>query len=291
MESVLSQCTKNVPLAPYTTLKIGGSAEYWFEPDTLEALVAFLKHKPKDLPITILGEGSNTLIRDGGIKGVVLHLHNLAKVKVKEHKITAQAGATNGKVARAAREASLTGVEFLCGIPGSIGGALAMNAGAYGHQTADNLVSVDVITDEGELKTLKPEEIGFKYRATNLPKNWIFIAASFMLSPGNKDDIRARMREINRERSGSQPLEKPSSGSWFKNTDQQKAWQIVDKAGCRGMKVGNAQVSEKHSNFFVNLGGATAADMEKLSQEVEAKIKSSLGIQMHREVKIIGEKV
>lgn len=288
--SVLTRCQQNVLLAPYTTLKIGGNAEYFFEPENIDDLVCFMQEKPNDLEISILGEGSNILVRDSGVKGIIIHLSKLSNVEIVGNKIVAEAGATSGKVARAAREASLKGIEFLCGIPGSIGGALAMNAGAYGYQTADNLISVKVITDEGEIKNLSPDEVGFEYRKTGLPKNWIFIEATFKLPDGDKNEIRNRMREINKERRTSQPLDKPSSGSWFKNTEKGSAWKITDQAGCRGMQVGNAQVSEKHSNFFVNLGGATSEDMENLSNKVEKQIQDKLGIKMHREVKIIGEK-
>jgi UDP-N-acetylmuramate dehydrogenase len=291
MKSYLDKCQKNISLAPYTTLKIGGNAEYFFEPENIDDLATFIKDKPQDIPVTILGEGSNILVRDGGVKGIIIRLNKLSNVEVCDDEILAQAGASSGKVSRAAREAGLKGVEFLCGIPGSVGGALAMNAGAYGYQTADNLISVNVITNAGEIKILSPQEIGFEYRKTGLPNGWIFVSATFKLEQGNKDEIRDRMRKINRDRSTSQPLNKPSSGSWFKNTEDQKAWQITDKAGCRGMQVGNAQVSEKHSNFFVNLGGATAKDMENLSEKVEKQIQEKLGLTMHREVKIIGDAV
>lgn len=288
MPDALSLCQTDVPLSPLTTLKIGGVAEYFFQPQNLVELADFIRHKPQGMDITLLGEGSNILIRDGGIAGVVISLKNLVEVVVTGETVTAQAGATSGKVARAAREAGLTGIEFLCGIPGSVGGALYMNAGAYGHQTADNLISVEVMTSEGELKTLTPEEVGFSYRKNNLPVGWLFVGATFKLQKGDKEAIRSRMREINKERATSQPLNMPSSGSWFKNLEDKKAWQITDEAGCRGMRVGQAQVSEKHSNFFVNLGGATAQDMEKLSEKVEQQIKEKLGITMHREVRIIG---
>ncbi len=290
MSNIFDKCQKDVALAPYTTLKIGGNAEYFFEPESVKELADFIKNKPQNINITILGEGSNSLISDNGISGIVIHLNKLSNVKVDGVNVIAEAGATSGKTARSAREASLTGIEFLCGIPGSIGGALAMNAGAYGYQTADNLISVDVITNTGKLKTMQPDEIGFEYRKTGLPNGWIFISATFKLKHGNKDDIRNQMRKINKERVTSQPINMPSSGSWFKNSDEHgSAWKITEKAGCRGMRVGNAQVSEKHANFFVNLGGATSADMEELSQKVENKIKEKLGIKMHREVKALGK--
>ena len=231
-----------------------------------------------------------------GIRGAVVRLNpGLTAVSVlPENRIRAEAGATSGKVARAAREASLTGVEFLCGIPGSIGGALMMNAGAYGTETVDNLVSFEVLNEQGDHLTLAPEDLEFTYRHSGLPRGWVFVAATFQLIPGDKNEIRDKMRHINKSRSTSQPLDMPSSGSWFKNPKREDlgaahAWQATEKAGCRGMQVGQAQVSEKHCNFFVNLGGATAADMLALSDKVEAQIQEKLGITMVREVKTLGE--
>lgn len=287
---------KNEPLAPYTTLKIGGVADIFIEPENLEDLANIVKYKPVDMPITVLGKGSNVLISDKGIRGIVVHMENCCdKVEVNGHKIYAEAGAASGKVARSAREVSLTGAEFLCGIPGSVGGALKMNAGAYGHETMPIVESVELITDEGELVTKTPDEIGYSYRKTNIPDGWMYAAATFVLEAGDKDEIRNQMRQINKDRSTSQPLKMPSSGSWFKNVvhddgSRTNAWKIVDEAGCRGLQLGGAQVSEKHSNFFVNAGGATASEMMELTDKVEQIIKEKLGITIQREVRLIGEK-
>jgi len=286
--------TFDAPLAPLTTLKIGGCADVLFEPASFDDLANFLKHKNEDTPVTLLGEGSNMLVRDGGIAGVVIYLgKGTDNVILDGHKIYAEAGAKSGKVARTAREAALTGVAFLCGIPGSIGGALKMNAGAYGQETADTLASVNVITDKGERKTLQPEELNFSYRHSDLPKGWIYEGAIFVLTPGDKEEIRAQMRQINRDRSTSQPLNKPSSGSWFKNPtlpngEKTNAWKVVAEAGCRGWQVGQAQVSEKHSNFFVNLGGATASDILELTVKVQKEVKAKFGVDLVQEVRVIG---
>lgn len=283
------------PLAPYTTLKIGGPADVLFKPADLEDFIHFWKNRPKEVAITFLGEGSNMMVRDGGIRGVVVRLGKaVSDVIVEGTVITAYAGATSGKVARVAREHGLTGVEFLCGIPGSIGGALKMNAGAYGQETVDCLTYVDILDEHGARQTLKPEDLNFKYRHSDLPEGCVFLSATFTLKEGNKAEIRDRMRQINKNRSTSQPLNMPSSGSWFKNPKREdlginNAWQAVEKAGCRGLRVGAAQVSEKHANFFVNTGEATASDMEKLSEQVEVTIKEKLGIEMIREVRIIGD--
>jgi len=258
-------------------------------------LAYFMAKKPQDIALTVVGEGSNILIRDGGIKGVVVLLgKGCDNVTVTGARITAEAGANSGKVARTARTEGLTGGEFLCGIPGSVGGAVKMNAGAYNTEVKDILDSATVLLKDGTRQTLTNEELGFGYRHSSLPDGAIVVEATFNLKPGDKDEIREKMRQINRERSTSQPLNMPSSGSWFKNHVDKKgvktnAWKLVDKAGCRGLKYGNAQVSEKHCNFFVNLGGATAADMEKLSTMVEEKVHEKMGIKLGREVRFIGE--
>lgn len=291
---ILKTLPQNIELASYTTVKIGGPADAFFAPQTTEELAQFIKQKPAGLPLTLLGEGSNMVIRDGGIRGVVIHLKNLGGVSVNGTKITAQAGATCGKVARTARENGLAGLAFFCGIPGSVGGALKMNAGCYGCQTADDLVDVQVMTAEGELRTLSPDFFNYAYRHSELPKEWVFLGATWQLEEGDKEELRAEMKRINAERRESQPLNMPSSGSWFKNITlpdgtKKNAWRIVDEAGCRGWRVGDAQVSEKHCNFFVNLGQATAAQMEELSQKVEKEVERNLGVKLEREVRFLGE--
>tara|TARA_R110000868_G_scaffold218576_2_gene469277 strand:+ start:197873 stop:198784 length:912 start_codon:yes stop_codon:yes gene_type:complete len=286
----------NAPLAPYTTLKIGGIADVLFVPESLEDLTHFMQHLSLEIPVSVLGEGSNMMLRDGGIEGVVIRMNEgLNHVDVEGCIITAEAGATGGKVARAAREHNLTGAEFLCGIPGSVGGALKMNAGAYGHETADILESVQVITETGALKTLLPADLEFSYRHSALPQRWLFVGAVFKLAKGDKEEIRQKMRQINKDRATSQPLNKPSSGSWFKNItlpdgSKKHAWQVVDEAGCRGLTFGGAQVSEKHCNFFINANNATAHDMETLTEMVEKQVYDKLKIVLQREVRFVGRK-
>lgn len=284
--------TANKPLADLTTIKVGGPAQWWADFADIEDLQQFLRHKPADLPLTIIGEGSNVVIKDAGIAGVVTSFSQIAAhVRTEGTVLHAQAGATCGKAARAAREAGLAGLAFYAGIPGSIGGALRMNAGCYGVETADHLVSADVLTPTGEMRTLTPSEIGYGYRHCKLPPDWLFISATYQLKPGSKDDIRAEMRRINKERRESQPLKHRSSGSWFKNPVvhgvKKSAWRCVDEVGCRGLRVGDAQVSEKHSNFFINLGQATATDLLTLSEQVEAAVYQKLGIQLEREARFI----
>lgn len=294
LPNVKGTYTPHAPLAPYTTLKIGGPADVLFEPADVEDLITFWKNKPSDVPCFVLGEGSNLLIKDGGISGVVVRLGaSISDVVVEGHLIHAYAGATSGKVSRVAREHGLAGVEFLCGIPGSIGGALKMNAGAYGQETSDFLASVDILMPSGQIETVVPEKLDFAYRQSHLPEGCLFLKATFSLKKGDKSQIKEKMRSINKNRISSQPLNKPSSGSWFKNPKREdlgltNAWQAVDAVACRGVSVGGAQVSEKHANFFINTGDATAEDMLALTALVEEKIEKKFGITMVKEVKIVG---
>ncbi len=293
LPAIRGQYIKNHPLADMTTIKVGGPAEIWANFADIQDLQSFLQAKPTDLPLTIIGEGSNMVIRDSGIAGVVTSLGAIASsVNITaDNQLCAEAGATCGKAARAAREAGLAGLAFYAGIPGSIGGALRMNAGCYGAETVDRLVSIEVLTDKGEKRQIEPTALQYGYRHCQLPAGWIFIGATYQLEPGNKDDIRAEMRRINKERRESQPLDQRSSGSWFKNPVvngvQKSAWRCVDEAGCRGLRIGDAQVSEKHSNFFINRGHATAADLLTLSQQVETAVKEKLGIKLEREARFI----
>lgn len=278
-------------LREHTTFCIGGKAEVVFFPQDLDDLATFWANRPQNTPITLLGGGSNILIRDGGIAGVVVYIaEGCDAVKTDGLEMYAEAGASTGKVARAARAAELTGLEFLCGIPGSMGGALVMNAGCYGDELCDSLTAVDVIDDSGQRKTLPPVFFRFGYRQSTLPEGWIFTGAHMRLEKGEKTAIRDRMREINKKRADSQPLKWPNAGSLFKNPAGHKAWELIDIAGCRGMRKGDAQVSEKHSNFFINLGSASAAEMEDLAEEVRKKVKEASGITLEWEVRLLGDR-
>jgi UDP-N-acetylmuramate dehydrogenase len=290
LPKVAGAYTAEAPLATLTTFGIGGPAEVLFSPLNLDDLAHFLRGRPQHLALTLLGGGSNILIRDGGIPGVVIHLgKGCDGVTVEGQRIRAEAGASTGKLARVAREAGLAGIEWICGVPGTIGGALVMNAGCYGGEMKDHLVAVEVVTDQGERKTLNPAEVGFVYRGSHLPKGWVFAAAVLELPQGDKATIRERMREVNHKRAATQPLELPNAGSLFKNPPGPvKAWQLIEQAGCRGRRKGDAQVSEKHCNFFVNLGQATAADMEDLAEEVRAAVQNVTGVTLEWEVKRLG---
>jgi UDP-N-acetylmuramate dehydrogenase len=280
------------PLDAYTTFRIGGPAEVLCEPQDLDDFCAFLRGKPQDVGLTIIGDGSNILVRDGGISGVVVRLaKGCDSVSVEGNKIRAQAGASTGKVARAAREAELTNLEWICGIPGSIGGALVMNAGCYGWEMVDVLDEITLIDPRGTQHIVAPQDVAPRYRGTTIPEGWYYGGCVFRLEKGHKDEIRERMREVNTKRRLSQPLELPNAGSLFKNPDGHKAWQLIEKAGCRGLRRGDAQVSEKHCNFFVNLGKATAADMEDLAEEVRSRVLATTGVTLEWEVRRLGERL
>lgn len=291
--------TRNQPLAPLTTIEVGGPAEVWAHVANWDGMAVLARWcNANKVPLTLIGKGSNMMIRDGGIGGVVAHVaKGFDALVANGNTIYAEAGAACGTVARAAREAELEGMAFFGGIPGSVGGALRMNAGAYGFETYARMKQLWVIDAAGETRQVAPDFVKPRYRGTELPEGWIYKAAQWELPSGNKEEIRAQMQEINRARSTSQPLHLPSSGSWFKNVERNgervNAWKIVDEAGCRMMRVGGAMVSEQHANFFVNIGktegqSATAAEFEALSQQVEAQVKERLGIVMEREVRFTG---
>jgi UDP-N-acetylmuramate dehydrogenase len=299
---------RNIPLADYTTIAVGGPAEVWAEVrgwDGLAALVAWCHGH--GIMLTLVGKGSNLMVRDGGIAGVVAHISKgFDAVEVDGTHIYAEAGAACGTVARAAREAELEGLAFFGGIPGSVGGALRMNAGAYGGETFADLQDVWVIDCAGETKKMHPADLKPRYRGTELPDGWVYKAGRWALRQSDKEIIRKQMQEINRARSSTQPLHMPSSGSWFKNPvlavdgvlgkagEKVNAWRVVEAAGCRGLRVGGAMVSEQHANFFVNVGAhekgvsATSADFEALSVAVEAAVLAKLGITIEREVRWVG---
>jgi UDP-N-acetylmuramate dehydrogenase len=298
------------PLAAETTIKVGGPAQVWAPIENwpqASALLAFAH--AHNIPLTVLGKGSNMVVNDGGIEGIVMPLgKGCDAVSIEGTTLYAEAGAACGTAARAAREAGLTGLAFFGGIPGSIGGALRMNAGAYGTETFASISEIVLLDAQGEEVTEKPQFVQPRYRGTTLPQGWLFKAARWQLAVGDKEAIRAQMREINHARSTSQPLALPSSGSWFKNVAVSEdnlatlqriwpqaqvggvvnAWRIVDAAGCRGWVQGGAQVSEQHCNFFVNMGGATAAQMEILSVRVEAAVWQKFALTLEREVRFIG---
>jgi UDP-N-acetylmuramate dehydrogenase len=287
----------NAPLADLTWFRVGGPAEVLFRPADTTDLVHFMLGKPSDVPVTIIGVGSNLLVRDGGVPGVVIRLgKEFSNMTVwgpdedfPKPEITVGAGASDVRVAMFAQENSIGGLEFLRGIPGTIGGALRMNAGAYGKEIKDVIKQAEVLDPQVGLRTLTVEELGYSYRHCSLPEDWIFIRASLGGEIGDKAEIKKRMDEIQAAREGSQPIRSRTGGSTFANPEGHKAWQLIDAAGCRGLVVGDAQVSEQHCNFLINRGNATAADLETLGEAVRGRVKAQSGIELRWEIKRIGK--
>ncbi len=277
-------------LSRITWFRVGGPAEVMFRPADAEDLAAFLRDRPADVPLTVIGVGSNLLVRDGGVRGVVIRLGGeFATIDIEGDEVLAGAAALDGNVAHAAALAGLAGLEFLAGIPGTIGGALRMNAGAYGREMKDVLVAAEAVDGNGVLHTLSPADMDMSYRHTGVPDDYIFTAARLRGVPGNKGDIVARIREIQEMRAATQPVRTRTGGSTFKNPPNAKAWELIDAAGCRGLAVGGARVSDQHCNFLINEGAATAADIEALGEEVRRRVKDHSGITLEWEIRIIGE--
>ncbi len=285
---VRGRLTADAPLAPLIWFKAGGIAETLFEPADVADLSAFLADLPAT-PILPLGLGSNLIVRDGGVAGVTVRLGKaFAGVRLDGTTIIAGAGAPGIAVASAARDAGLAGLEFLRGIPGTIGGAVRMNAGAYGREVADCLIEATVVRRDGSVMTLRPAEIGFGYRHSDLPPDAIVVEAVFRAAPGDRAAITAEMDRIAAEREASQPLRQRTGGSTFANPPGDKAWRLIDAAGCRGLRRGGAQVSEKHTNFLINTGDATSADLEGLGDDVRARVLAHSGIDLRWEIVRVG---
>jgi UDP-N-acetylmuramate dehydrogenase len=291
---VRGRLTAHAPLAGITWFRVGGPAEIMFRPADRDDLAGFLAGKPAGLPVTMIGVGSNLLVRDGGVPGVVIRLgREFARVTAEDEQIRAGAAALDLNVAVAARDAGLAGLEFLSGIPGTIGGALRMNGGAYGREMTDVVVEGEALDGSGHLHRLTHKDFGFSYRHCDLPEDWIFTG---VLLQGRRDDpqaIQARMAEIQKAREESQPIRTRTGGSTFANPSTpeargRKAWQLIDEAGCRGLRIGGAQVSERHCNFLINTGDATAADIETLGEEVRRRVKEKTGVTLEWEIRRIG---
>ncbi len=276
-------------LAPFTWFRVGGPAEWLVRPADAEDLVALLAGLDAATPLTILGAASNLIIRDGGFRGVVLRLGGaFGKVAVEADGVIAGAASLDATVAEHAAAAGLTGLEFLSGIPGSIGGAVAMNAGAYGREVTDTLDWAEIATPAG-IQRLPASAFAFSYRHATLPPRGVVIRARFNAQPGAASTIAARMTEIRVAREATQPTRARTGGSTFKNPPGQKAWELIDAAGCRGLTLGAAQVSEKHCNFLLNTGGATAAELEALGEQVRARVLAQSGVTLEWEIKRIGD--
>jgi UDP-N-acetylmuramate dehydrogenase len=289
MPDLRGRLLANQSLAELTWFRVGGPAQVFFLPEDENDLAYFLSNLPADIPVTVIGAGSNTIARDGGVPGVVVRLgRGFNEITVEEsHRIIAGAALLDVMVARAARYAGIAGLTFLSGIPGSIGGALRMNGGAYGGETKDVLVEARGVDRRGNLLTFGNADMGFGYRQCGVPDDVIFTRAVFQGRAGDPNAIGAEMAEIKHKREASQPRNR-TGGSTFKNPPGSSAWKLVDEAGCRGLTVGGAQVSPLHSNFLINLGKASAADIETLGETVRARVKAHSGVELEWEIKRIG---
>jgi UDP-N-acetylmuramate dehydrogenase len=286
---VAGKMTPNAPLAPLVWFKSGGAADWLFEPKDLADLQHFLRALDPCVPVMALGLGSNMIVRDGGVPGVVVRLGKaFAGVNAAEHVLNCGGGASGILVSSTARDAGSAGMEFLRSIPGTVGGFVRMNGGAYGGEVKDILVDCDVVLRNGDLVTLPVADLHYSYRHSELPEGAIVVAARFKGVPGDPEAIQAEMDRISASREASQPLRSKTGGSTFKNPDGHKAWQLVDEAGCRGLQIGGAQVSEKHTNFLINTGDATSADIEALGEEVRARVKAKSGVDLHWEIQRVG---
>jgi len=279
-----------VPLGPLTWLRVGGPARFLFQPADLEDLATLRRELGGTWPLFPMGAASNLLVRDGGIRAVVVRLGGeLARIEVEGTTLVAGAGARDQRVAREACRAGLSGLEFLIGIPGTIGGAVKMNAGAFGSETAERLSWAELLDGEGRLHRLRRDELGLAYRRSALPAEAIVVRAAFALVPGDPAAIRARMDAIRAEREAAQPSGVATGGSTFKNPPGAKAWRLIEAAGCRGLRQGAAMVSEKHCNFLINTGGATAAELEDLGELVRARVRAHSGVTLEWEIVRVGD--
>ncbi|OYQ32393.1 UDP-N-acetylenolpyruvoylglucosamine reductase [Niveispirillum lacus] len=286
---IRGRLTPDAPLGPSTWFRVGGKAEMLFRPADADDLSYFLAHCPDDVPVTVMGVASNLLVRDGGVPGVVIRLGGpFADVAVEGDRIIAGAGALDLNVALTAQGAGLAGLEFLSGIPGTIGGAVRMNGGAYGAETVDVILSADGIDRRGVRRHYSRDDLHLTYRHCGVPEDVIFTSARFQGRPDDPTAIQARIDAIQQARADSQPVRARTGGSTFANPDGHKAWQLIDAAGCRGLTIGGAQISEKHCNFLLNLGDATAHDIESLGEEVRARVKARSGVDLHWEIRRIG---
>jgi UDP-N-acetylmuramate dehydrogenase len=290
LPKVHGRLTADAPLAPLVWFKSGGKAEWLFEPKDVADLQGFLADLDPAVPVMALGLGSNLIVRDGGVPGVVVRLGKAfaAVTRLDATTLRCGGGASGILVSSTARDAGISGIEFLRSIPGTVGGFVRMNGGAYGREVKDILVDCEIVLRDGRLRGLEPGELGYTYRHSELPEGAVVVSATFRGQPGEPAAIQAEMDRIAAAREESQPLRSRTGGSTFKNPPGTKAWQVIDHAGCRGLRVGEAQVSEKHCNFLLNLGGASSADIEALGEEVRARVLDHSGVMLEWEIQRVG---
>jgi len=292
LPTVRGRLTPNAPLGPQCWFRVGGPADVLFRPADRDDLCAFLAACPADIPVMPIGVGSNLLVRDGGVDGVVIRLgKEFGQIEQQDGKLYAGGGVMDLTLALTARDAALAGLEFLSGIPGTVGGAVKMNAGAYGRETKDCLLYADIVMRDGVHKRLTAAELDLSYRHSNLADDSIVVGAAFQTTPGNRDEIARKIDDIQQARADSQPVRARTGGSTFANPPgDKKAWQLIDAAGLRGHQVGGAQISEKHCNFLINTGDATAEDLEALGETARVRVIELYGIPLRWEIKRTGRK-
>ncbi len=290
LPTVRGRYSANVDLSKSTWFQVGGAAEVVFKPADVQDLAFFMKERPQDVPLHVIGIGSNLLIRDGGIPGVVIRLgRGFTNIAVQEdNSVIAGAAVLDRNLAIAAQEEGLGGLEFFCGVPGAIGGAVRMNAGCYGSEVKDVLRNALIVTSKGAIVQMAPEDLGFSYRHSNLKKHDIIVAACFKGEASNPDEIQLKMQKLLKDREDSQPIRERTGGSTFANPEGVSAWQLIDEAGCRGLCQGGAQMSEKHCNFMLNTGNATAEDLETLGEEVRRRVFETSGVTLRWEIQRLG---
>jgi len=290
MSALRGRLMANQSLAELTWFRVGGPAQVLFMPEDEAGLADFLAHLPAEIPVVVIGLGSNLIVRDGGVPGVVIRLgRGFGEVKVEDgSRIRAGTAAPDVKVSRGAQEAAIAGLAFFRGIPGAVGGALRMNGGAYGRETKDALIEARGVDRAGRLRVFSNGDMHYSYRHCGAPDDIVFTQALFQGTPGDPAAIAAEMEKITESREATQPIKSRTGGSTFKNPPGHKAWQLIDAAGCRGLKVGGAQVSEMHCNFLINLGSATAADIETLGETVRRRVKENSGVELEWEIMRIG---
>src|SRR5580704_6758323 len=289
MPDLRGRLLPNQPLAELTWFRVGGPAQLLFMPEDESDLARFLANLPADIPATVIGLGSNLIVRDGGVPGVVIRLgRGFNEVRVDGLRVHAGAAVPDVKVARAAQDAGIAGLAFMRGIPGGVGGALRMNGGAYGRETRDALIEARAVDRQGGVHVLSNADMHYAYRHSGAPNDYIFTQALFAGERGDPTTIAAEMDKITESREATQPVKSRTGGSTFKNPPGHKAWQLIDAAGCRGLRQGDAQVSEMHCNFLINLGSANAVDIETLGETVRRRVQEKSGIELDWEIKRIG---
>jgi UDP-N-acetylmuramate dehydrogenase len=289
MPALRGRLLANQPLAELTWFRVGGPAQVMFAPEDENDLAYLLSKLPSEIAVTVVGLGSNLIVREGGISGVVIRLgRGFNAITIENLHVRAGAAVPDVKVARAAQEAGIAGLAFMRGIPGGIGGALRMNGGAYGRETKDALVEARAVDRQGQVHVLSNAEMHYTYRHCGAPDDYIFTEGLFAGHAGDPAVIAAEMEKITESREATQPIKSRTGGSTFKNPPGQKAWQLIDAAGCRGLRMGDAQVSQMHCNFLINLGNATAAEIETLGETVRTRVKENSGVELEWEIKRLG---